>query len=105
MNKNRLIATSATVAGIEKMLNEFYASNSYRVNADLSVWHPTMPVSHLLIVKRGKRLRLEIIRNDTTAPAKPYADDPALQAAQDRAYAGLDPKFHAALAKITREGK
>lgn len=26
-------------------------------------------------------------------------------AAQDRAYQGLDPKFNAALAKITREGK
>ncbi len=105
MNKNRLIATSATVAGIEKMLNEFYASNSYRVHADLRVWHPTMPVNHLLVVKRGKRLRLELVRNATTAPPKPYADNPALQAAQDRAYAGLDPKFNAALAAITKQGK
>lgn len=60
--KPRLIATSGSVAGIEKMLNEFYASNSYRVNADLSVWHPTMPVSHLRVVKRGQRIRLEIVR-------------------------------------------
>jgi hypothetical protein len=59
----RLLATSASIAGIEKMLNEFYASNSYRVNADLSVWHPIMPVSHLRVVKRGKRLRLEIVRD------------------------------------------
>ncbi len=63
--KNRLLAMSGTVAGIEKMLNEFYASNSYRVNADLSVWHPTMPVDHLRVVKRGGRLRLEIVRSPT----------------------------------------
>ncbi len=62
---SRLLATSASVAGIEKMLNEFYASNSYRVNADLSVWHPTMPVSHLRVTRRGKRLRLELVRNES----------------------------------------
>ncbi len=64
---SRLLATSSTVAGIEKMLNEFYASNSYRVHADLRVWHPTMPVDHLRVIKRGKRLRLEIIRKEACA--------------------------------------
>ncbi len=64
---SRLLATSASVAGIEKMLNEFYASNSYRVNADLSVWHPTLPVAHLRVIRRGKRLRLELTRTESTA--------------------------------------
>ncbi len=61
-SKPRLLATSGSIDGIEKMLNEFYASSGYRVNADLSVWHPTMPVAHLRVVRRGKRLRLEIVR-------------------------------------------
>ena len=62
----RLIASSATRAGILALVNEFYATNAYTLGEDLSLHHPThIPPSAVRIVKKNRRYRFEALRTQS----------------------------------------
>jgi hypothetical protein len=56
-----LLASAASLAGIERAVNEFWCSTKYRVNPDtLAIEHPERPVpAGVRVVMKGQRFRFE----------------------------------------------
>lgn len=60
MPKTNLLATAATVEGIEQMIRRCWYSDSYTVNRDtLAIEHPTKVPSGHIVTRKGSRFRFE----------------------------------------------
>ena len=55
--KNTLICSSGTLSGIEKMINSFYYSSSYKVNEDLTIQNNKGLFSGIEIKKAKNRYK------------------------------------------------
>lgn len=61
---SRKLASSGSIEGVAKLINQFYVSDKYLVDAaTLAISHPTMPSpGSTRVVKRGKRFVFESYR-------------------------------------------
>jgi hypothetical protein len=63
-----LLASSATVEGIQDMINRFWCSTAYRVDPEtLVISHPDRSApDHVRVERKGKRLRFVSVRKEST---------------------------------------
>lgn len=59
-----LLASAASLAGIERAVNKFWCSDKYRVNpVTLAIEHPErVAPGGARVVMKGKRFRFEMVR-------------------------------------------
>jgi hypothetical protein len=55
--KGQIIASSGTITGIEKMINQFYYSSSYKVNDDMTIQNSKGLFFGIVIKKQKNRYK------------------------------------------------
>jgi len=58
MTKNKLLASSNNLPGIEKILNEYYYSTSYKISEDLIITNSKGIFDKVFIKKEKNRYKL-----------------------------------------------
>ena len=57
----RLLATTTSKAKMEQIINSYFFSNSYYLDANMNICHPTKQLKHFRVIQKGNRLRFEEI--------------------------------------------
>ena len=57
----KLLATTTSKEKMEQIINSYFFSNSYYLDANMSICHPTKQLINFRVVQKGTRLRFEVI--------------------------------------------
>ena len=64
MTSKGLLASAGTVEGIEKLINRYFYSTTWRVNPEtLEIWNEKLEkaLDGFRVVKKGRRYRFEVV--------------------------------------------
>ena len=57
----RLLATATSKEKMEQIINSYFFSNSYYLDANMNICPPTKQLKNFRVVQKGNRLRFEEI--------------------------------------------
>ena len=57
----KLLATTNSKEKMEQIINSYFFSNSYYLDANMNICHPNKQLKNFRVVQKGSRLRFEVI--------------------------------------------
>jgi len=60
MKNNNLLASSGSIKNLEKLLNQYFFSTSYKIDENLNISNKNGPYDKIIVVKKNNRYYLYI---------------------------------------------